>query len=91
MANLLCRWWRHSMNADSDSSIDLDRMQLQGMVTPTSERSLIAEEFRLVKRPLLDLSVSDSVSGEGKTFCAISPAIELNKTGGESKTMMRSG
>ncbi len=72
--------------------IDLDRMQLQGMVTPTSERSLIAEEFRLVKRPLLlkafdteDASgnsgklimVSSSRPGEGKTFCAISLAMSI--------------
>ncbi len=72
--------------------IDLDRMQLQGMVTPTSERSLIAEEFRLVKRPLLlkafdtesdtDKSnklvmVASSRSGEGKTFCAISLAMSI--------------
>ena len=65
--------------------IDLDRMQLQGMVTPTSERSLIAEEFRLVKRPLLLkafdteaddgnhgklIMVASSRPGEGKTFPA---------------------
>ena len=72
--------------------IDLDRMQLQGMVTPTSERSLIAEEFRLVKRPLLLkafdtesdtdklsklIMVSSSRPGEGKTFCAISLAMSI--------------
>ncbi len=72
--------------------IDLDRLQLQGMVTPFSERSLIAEEFRLVKRPLLLkaldsrshadnsaklIMVASSRPGEGKTFCAISLAMSI--------------
>ncbi len=72
--------------------IDLDRMQLQGMVTPFAERSLIAEEFRLVKRPLLLkafdtesesdspaklIMVASSRPGEGKTFCAISLAMSI--------------
>ncbi len=86
--------------AGSDSSgrtskhvkIDLDRLQLQGMVTPFAERSLIAEEFRLVKRPLLLkafdteaatgksaklIMVASSRPGEGKTFCAISLAMSI--------------
>ncbi len=88
-----------SQNTDAGSGrkskhvkIDLDRMQLQGMVTPTSERSLIAEEFRLVKRPLLLkafdaeadadntgklIMVASSRPGEGKTFCAISLAMSI--------------
>lgn len=72
--------------------IDLDRLQAQGMVTPFSERSLIAEEFRLVKRPLLLkaldsqsdagnsaklIMVASSRPGEGKTFCAISLAMSI--------------
>ncbi len=72
--------------------IDLDRLQVQGMVTPFSERLLIAEEFRLVKRPLLLkaldsepgankssklIMVASSRPGEGKTFCAISLAMSI--------------
>jgi protein-tyrosine kinase len=72
--------------------IDLQRMALMGYVTPDSPRTQIANEFRVVKRPLLSnvqnrsaapveranlIMVTSSVPGEGKTFVAINLAISL--------------
>lgn len=74
--------------------IDIDIAQLHrlGMVTPDAERTSIAEEFRLIKRPLLEkafgkngtsikhgnlIMVTSSVPGEGKTFCAVNLAISI--------------
>jgi Mrp family chromosome partitioning ATPase len=73
-------------------SIDLEAMRLSGMVTVSSERSVIAEEFRLIKRPLLAkvfatgqdkirhgnlIMVSSARPGEGKTFCAVNLAMSI--------------
>lgn len=72
--------------------MNLDLMRARGMLTPDTERSLIAEEFRLVKRPLLLkafatgdekirngnlIMVSSSRPGEGKTFCSINLAMSI--------------
>lgn len=72
--------------------IDLDAMRAAGMVTDTTERSAIAEEFRFVKRPLILrasaprppggrpgnlIMVSSARPGEGKTFCAINLAMSI--------------
>jgi protein-tyrosine kinase len=72
--------------------IDLQRMALMGYVTPDSPRTQIANEFRVVKRPLLSnvqnrsaapveranlIMVTSSVPGEGKTFVSINLAISL--------------
>ncbi len=64
-----------------------------GMLTPDNPRSVIAEEYRTIKRPLLINIAGDSVTapiphgnlimvtsaldGDGKTFCAISLAISI--------------
>lgn len=73
-------------------SIDLEAMRSSGMVTVSSERSVIAEEFRLIKRPLLVkafatgedkirhgnlIMVSSARPGEGKTFCAVNLAMSI--------------
>ncbi|GGC97185.1 hypothetical protein GCM10011396_50840 [Undibacterium terreum] len=63
------------------------------MVTPDAERTVIAEEFRLIKRPLIEkafaknggaskhhgnlIMVASSLPGEGKTFCAVNLAISI--------------
>jgi protein-tyrosine kinase len=72
--------------------IDLQRMAQMGYVTPDSPRTQIANEFRVIKRPLLSnvqgrsaapveranlIMVTSSVPGEGKTFVAINLAISL--------------
>ncbi len=82
-------------NADASAplaEIDLQRMALMGYVTPDSPRTQIANEFRVVKRPLLGnvqnrsaapveranlIMVTSSVPGEGKTFVSINLAISL--------------
>lgn len=73
-------------------SIRLGRLKRIGMITPDDERSQLAEEFRLIKRPLLAnafgqgsapldkgnmVMVTSSLPGEGKSFCAINLAISI--------------
>jgi len=73
--------------------IDLAQLHQLGMVTPDAERTIIAEEFRLIKRPLIEkafaknggtskhhgnlIMVASSLPGEGKTFCAVNLAISI--------------
>lgn len=72
--------------------IDLDLLKRSGMITPDDGRSQIAEEFRLIKRPLLVnalgqgaapiehgnlIMVTSSLPGEGKSFCAINLAMSI--------------
>lgn len=72
--------------------VDLDRLAQGGMVTPSQPRSPIAEEFRVIKRPLLRnatasgpaavrngslIMVTSAMPGEGKSFTAINLAISM--------------
>ena len=72
--------------------LDMDALRAAGLVTSHSERTQIAEEFRLIKRPLLLnafaeppdniengnlIMVTSSRPGEGKTFCAVSLAMSI--------------
>lgn len=73
--------------------IDIGHLKEMGAVTPDSGRSKIAEEFRLIKRPLLAnafghggvervkngnlIMVTSSLPGEGKTFTAVNLAISM--------------
>ena len=72
--------------------IDLAHLASRGMVTPSQPRSAIAEEFRLIKRPLLRnatlegeaavengnlIMITSALPGEGKTFNAINLAISM--------------
>ena len=72
--------------------IDLGRMAALGYVTPDTPRAQIADEFRVIKRPLLAnlhgkpgqaveranlIMVTSSVPGEGKTFVSINLAISI--------------
>jgi receptor protein-tyrosine kinase len=74
------------------AKLDMDRLRTLGMVTSYTDRSHIAEEFRLVKRPLLLkafaappdnidngnlIMVTSAKAGEGKTFCAVSLAMSI--------------
>lgn len=72
--------------------LDLDRLAASGHVVPSQPRTLVAEEFRYIKRPLLRnarsadaaasrsglIAVTSAVSGEGKTFSAINLAMSLS-------------
>ncbi|AWI79745.1 chromosome partitioning ATPase [Parazoarcus communis] len=75
-----------------DVRIDLQRLGAMGMVTPDVPRAAIAEEFRLIKRPLLRnatvsgpaeiengslIMVTSAMPGEGKSFTAINLAISM--------------
>ncbi|MFZ6691577.1 XrtA-associated tyrosine autokinase [Undibacterium sp. SXout20W] len=70
---------------------DLKKLVQLGMVSPDTDRSSISEEFRRIKRPLLDkifkdsngvdhrnlIMVTSSLPGEGKTFCSVNLAISI--------------
>jgi exopolysaccharide/PEP-CTERM locus tyrosine autokinase len=73
-------------------TIDLQRLAQVGYVTPDAPRSQLADEFRVIKRPLLDnargrvaapirranlIMVTSSMPGEGKTFSAINLAMSI--------------
>ncbi len=79
---------------ESSRVVELDLAQLaaKGIVTPDSPRSQLADEFRVIKRPLLSnaqgkgaapvhngnlIMVTSSVPGEGKTFTAINLAMSI--------------
>jgi protein-tyrosine kinase len=72
--------------------IDLAHLAAMGYLTPETPREQIADEFRVIKRPLLDnvnrqgpgaveranlLMVTSSLPGEGKTFVSINLAMSL--------------
>lgn len=73
-------------------NIDLERLHELGIITRYDEKSRIAEEFRIIKRPLIQNSfnrteghnkncnlimVTSALSGEGKTFCSINLAMSI--------------
>lgn len=72
--------------------IDLKRLAAMGYLTPETPRARIADEFRVIKRPLLGnvigksapamarsnlIMITSSLPGEGKTFVSINLAISL--------------
>lgn len=72
-------------NADQLPRLQIDArwMRSQNFITPESGRTMIAEDFRRIKRNLLAgapkprVMVTSSLPGEGKTFCAINLAVSL--------------
>lgn len=73
-------------------SVDLLRMQRAGLLVPGQPRSQIEEEFRIIKRPLLEnvrgqgamrphranlIMVTSATPGEGKTQTAINLAVSI--------------
>lgn len=72
-------------------NIDLERLASLGFLAPDAEKSQIAEEFRVVKRPLITnvqagdaperhrnlIMVTSSLPGEGKSFCALNLALSI--------------
>jgi protein-tyrosine kinase len=72
--------------------IDLSRLAAMGYLTPETPRVRIADEFRVIKRPILSniqirsgptgsranlIMVTSSLPGEGKTFVSLNLAISL--------------
>ncbi len=72
--------------------IDLARLARAGYITPDQRRSRLADEFRVVKRPLLLnaqgkgaakvdranlVMVTSSVPGEGKTYASVNLALSI--------------
>ena len=79
-------------NACPYAEIDLVRLRQLGMVTPDAGAVAVAEEFRIIKRPLLDraiqgrtagarhanlILVTSALPGEGKTYCAVNLAMSI--------------
>ena len=75
-----------------DFTFDFEMLEKKGMLVPDSAHSQMAEEYRLIKRPLLEnaffegdngidnanlLLVTSSLPGEGKTFTAINLALSI--------------
>jgi exopolysaccharide/PEP-CTERM locus tyrosine autokinase len=72
--------------------LDLNSMRERGMVTAASGRTRLLEDFRIIKRPLLQrafdpsedaerpnnlIMITSSLPGEGKTYCAINLAMSI--------------
>ena len=72
--------------------LDLDAIAASGLLVPSQTRTLLASEFRVIKRPLIAnamnkgnsainnanlIMVTSALPGEGKTFTAINLAISI--------------
>jgi len=71
-------------------SIDLSALRAAGAIAPASEERRLAEEYRIIKRPLLKeltksepsqlrnvVAVTSALPGEGKTFTSVNLALSL--------------
>ena len=73
-------------------AFDLDALAAANLVTPNAPRSQVADEFRVIKRPLINnakakgadapahanlVMVTSAVAGEGKSFTAINLAMSI--------------
>lgn len=87
---------KHSFHASAPRQgnrveIDLSHLHKLGVMCPDGTRSSISEEFRHIKRPLIDkafranppirhgnlIMVTSALPGEGKTYCAINLAMSI--------------
>lgn len=69
------------------ADINLVRLRQRGMLTHDGGRTPVAEDFRIIKRPLLHdaktanrgnlIIVTSALPGEGKTYCAINLAMSI--------------
>lgn len=72
--------------------LDLDRLSASNLVTPAAPRSLVADQFRVIKRPLISnamgkgsaaparanlIMVTSAVAGEGKSFTSVNLAMSI--------------
>jgi len=81
----------HSSNA-VETTLDLEAISSSGLLVPNAARSQLADEFRVIKRPLIAnamgrgaspipngnlIMVTSALPGEGKSFSAINLAISI--------------
>ena len=74
--------------------LDMQRLKAEGCITPDTGRSRLAEEYRMIKRPILInafgkgaalvpdgnmLMVTSTYPGEGKTFTAVNLAMSITQ------------
>ncbi len=72
--------------------LDLDLLERNGLIVPTAPRSQLADQFRVIKRPLIKnamgkgasdvangnlIMVTSALPGEGKTFSSINLAMSI--------------
>lgn len=72
-----------SVGVSQQIVLDLDAISASGLLTPTADRSQLADEFRVIKRPLIAnamgrgtsqipngnlVMVTSALPGEGKSF-----------------------
>ena len=72
--------------------LDVEHMKRQGLLTPEDTRSSLAEEFRMVKRPIINnafgtrsdfvrsgnlVMITSALPREGKSFCTINLALSI--------------
>ncbi|OOC51315.1 XrtA-associated tyrosine autokinase [Thioalkalivibrio versutus] len=83
--------WREPVS--QEVSIDFAWLRKQGLIVPGDQRSSVAEEFRMMKRPLLNnafgrhaamrvpkgrlIMITSSLPGEGKTFTSVNLALSM--------------
>lgn len=70
--------------------VDMDRLREMHIITPHVQYSSTAEEFRVIKRPLLNsafnpelrhgnlIMVTSSLPGEGKSYCTLNLAMSIS-------------
>lgn len=73
-------------------NLDLDALQKQGVLTPHAPRSTVADQYRVIKRPLIRnamgkgvstithgnlIMVTSALAGEGKSFTSINLAMSI--------------
>jgi protein-tyrosine kinase len=81
-----------TVSAANRVSLDFEAMAASGLLVPTQSRNLLANEFRVIKRPLIAnamgrgatpaangnlVMITSALPGEGKSFTAINLAISI--------------
>ena len=82
----------HAVSSGAICKIDLELLELNGYLTPDSGRSRLAEEYQMIKRPLLMnafgkgaghvergnlVMLVSALPGEGKTFSCLNLAMSM--------------
>ena len=81
-----------SVSTSKRITLNLAKMRQYGIVTPDEGRTQVAEQFRVIKRPLLTnafnqgagmikngnlIMVTSALAGEGKSFCTVNLAMSI--------------